>query len=155
MRKKMTLNRIFNENCTCGGFRDIGRDEDANSAKFQYYCFDCKKPVESRKFILHDTVKEMLAIKLKKEANDITIDELRQWYPLFKDTREGNGECSYKPCISTVTVNHHYGFKRIFNVEDFEEANCWPVLPLCEEHHDYFHKKVEVYWKEHFVKEDA
>ena len=99
-------------------------------------------------------MKEILAIKLKKEANDITIDELEQGYPLFKDTREGNGECSYKPCISTVTVKHHYGFKRIFNVEDFEEANYWPVLPLCTEHHDYFHKKVEVYWKEHFVKEN-
>ena len=137
--------------CSCNGWDDIGRDMDADGTpKFQQYCYDCKLPLKEFNYIAYDTVRESLKHRLGKDPKDITLEEMKKEIPLFKDNRDGNGECEYKGCISNETQYHHYGFKRVFGIE---EANKFHRGPLCKKHHKYLHDKVEDYWRVYFKEE--
>jgi hypothetical protein len=150
----MPVYKIFSKECHCNGegWDDYGLlvCSDGKTTHIMRWCFvreetgiGCNLPLKQRDYI----GKTEFAKIDGRDPNTL---------PIVQDNRNSdNPVCGYNGCISNETQKHHYGFKRIFNVEDFEEADNWPVLPLCKEHHDYFHKKVEVYWKEHFVKEDA
>ena len=55
--------------------------------------------------------------------------------PINRSLRS-NRECCVEGCLDTRTELHHFAPKRVFK----NEANDWPVLPLCTDHHAYWHR---------------
>ena len=52
--------------------------------------------------------------------------------------------CCYDGCESTAVEWHHFAPYNTFG----EEANKFPVQPLCRDHHRYWHEKMDGYqWR--------
>ena len=62
-------------------------------------------------------------------------------------TRQSSGgrdTCGYRGCESTEVEWHHYAPYNIFGME----ANNFPCLPLCRDHHRHWHQKMDGYrWR--------
>jgi hypothetical protein len=49
--------------------------------------------------------------------------------------------CSYRDCPVTPTELHHFSPRNTFG----DDADNWPVLPLCREHHVHWHQRMDGY----------
>lgn len=53
--------------------------------------------------------------------------------------------CGYRGCESTDVERHHYAPRNTFGFE----ADNFPCLPLCRDHHRYWHQKMDGYqWRQ-------
>jgi hypothetical protein len=55
--------------------------------------------------------------------------------------RQDYDPCSYKGCTTTPTEYHHFGPYNTFGAD----ADNWPCLPLCREHHQNWHHTMDGY----------
>jgi len=49
--------------------------------------------------------------------------------------------CSYLRCDAATTEYHHFAPYNTFG----NDANNWPVMPLCREHHQEWHRRMSGY----------
>lgn len=49
--------------------------------------------------------------------------------------------CSYRGCTTTPTEYHHFAPRNTFG----DDADAWPCLPLCREHHVDWHQRMDGY----------
>ncbi len=60
----------------------------------------------------------------------------------------GGEECSRNSCRNRDIEWHHIAPKEVFG---WEEADEWPVVPLCQEHHREWHRRMIGYRLPEFV----
>ncbi len=109
-------------NCKIGRKARLVRDIATNGAINIYWlCTNCLKPFyPGKQFIKHEKVIDF----------GIDIDEL-----LVIEDYSANGEpCAV--CGKRQTEIHHFAPKHLFG----DDADKWPVAPLCKYHHTMWHE---------------
>lgn len=49
--------------------------------------------------------------------------------------------CSYTGCTTPITEYHHFAPRNTFG----DDADNWPVMPLCRKHHQQWHQQMDGY----------
>lgn len=57
------------------------------------------------------------------------------------DLRTEYAPCVFEGCIVTPTEYHHFAPRNTFG----DEADLWPVAPLCRAHHVEWHQRMDGY----------
>lgn len=57
------------------------------------------------------------------------------------DFMEPYPPCSYKDCVEPGADMHHFAPRNTFG----EDADNWPVMPLCQPHHQEWHRRMTGY----------
>lgn len=87
-----------------------------------------------------------------RKSGDVPHDLIKQWIregvigardlapPVTRAPRT-YPDCSYAGCTATITEQHHFAPRNTFG----SDADSWPVLPLCREHHTQWHQRMDGY----------
>ncbi len=78
--------------------------------------------------------------RLTKEAA-MRFSNEGKWLDRANPTAEPTPPCSYSGCTETKTQMHHIAPRSIF-----EDADWYPVVPLCRAHHVAYHQRLDA-WK--------
>ena len=63
--------------------------------------------------------------------------------PVVVVARPGEDVCVHEECQSTEVEWHHFAPRNTF-----DDADNWPVLPLCRDHHIEWHRRMDGYrWR--------
>jgi hypothetical protein len=93
--------------------------------EFRLRCSGCAKP--------HQAIRKTYAKQLIEHAG-MAIE-------FVTDGRDHKRVCVVCDCEEIGTEMHHFAPRNIFG----SECNDWPYLPLCREHHRYWHNKMNGY----------
>lgn len=72
---------------------------------------------------------------------DVVWEWLNPFGPVVYRTNQAADECCVTTCSSVEVELHHFAPRNTFA----DDADDWPVMPLCREHHTEWHTRMDGY----------